>query len=339
MRLREFQSALRQKGIDGAIFLDNDPTITYFAKVALEQGALAVPAKGAPTLFVPGFEAGRVGKEADCKTEKTSREYVEKAARSVGGVIGVLPKRATLASANELAAQSKVLTSVEQLCTQLRSQKTKEEIARITKACALTDVLFEELVSVLPSCKTEREAESMLKWFMAQWGIEPSFSPIIAAGKNAAIPHHRATDAKLKGFVVIDFGIVCKNYCSDMTRTIYVGKPSAKEKKAYEKVRETQQACVEKVQEGVAFKDIDTFAKERIGKSMIHSVGHSLGIEVHDVAPRPWTLTRGNVVTIEPGSYPGPFGIRIEDDVVVSKKGRQVLSQSPKELLVYSPNI
>jgi Xaa-Pro aminopeptidase len=170
---------------------------------------------------------------------------------------------------------------------------------------------------------------------MCLLGVEPSFPSIVASGKNGATPHHVPTAAKLSGFVVLDFGIIYRNYCSDITRTVFVGNPSSADRKTYERLLKVQEECIKKVVPGAKFEQIDAFAHKKVGTAMIHRVGHSLGIDVHDVQPRPWTLQAGNIVTIEPGTYhKGKFGIRIEDDILVSNNGSTILTRASKELRV-----
>lgn len=339
MRRREFQRQLRAAGVDGAVFFNGDPQIRYFSGAPVENGCLAVPAKGKPVLFVPGFEAERIRRLTDMRVERAKR-MVDDAFSHLGGkVVGIVPSQVTVEQVSRLQKRWKKVVSVEGACTALRAVKTGEEVRRLTKACALTDVLFEELRARLPYCRSERDAAGFLRMAMAQWGVEPSFAPIIASGKNAAVPHHVPSAAKLSGFTVIDFGIVYKNYCSDMTRTVFVGKPSRKERDVYSELLSVQKACIGRVRSDVEFTEVDAFARERVGPSMIHRVGHSLGVEVHDAHPRPWMLQPGSVVTVEPGTYPGPFGIRIEDDVLVTRQGPVVLSQSPKSLVTASRKI
>lgn len=340
MRWRELQRQLKASNVDTALFFDEDPNIRYFSGVPVEKGCLVVPAKGKPVLFVPGFEADRLSRSSAVKVVKCGRSMlddVESYCRIDSA--GVVPSNVSYAVVDALAKRKVQLSDIGELCTSLRVVKSKEEIARHAKACAITDVLFEELLKMLPNCRSERDAVSYLKWLMAQAGFEPSFAPIVASGRNAAVPHHVPDDTKLSGFTVIDFGIVYENYCSDMTRTVYIGVPSKRERDVYEKLLAVQESCIGRMRAGESFEAVDAFARKSVGKSMIHRVGHSLGVEVHDVQPRPWTLAPGNVVTVEPGTYPGRFGIRIEDDVVVTKSEPVVLSRAPKDLILVSRNI
>ena len=172
-----------------------------------------------------------------------------------------------------------------------------------------------------------------------------SFETIVAAGARSALPHGRATSAPLprKGFVTLDFGIIHNGYCSDMTRTVYLGRPRGEERKAYEAVLEAQEAAVAAVSAGVSCGEVDEAARSvlrRVGmaEAFSHSTGHGVGLEIHE-APRVGAdqkarLQPGMIVTIEPGVYwPGKFGIRIEDMVAVTRNGSQVLTPAPKALI------
>ena len=172
-----------------------------------------------------------------------------------------------------------------------------------------------------------------------------SFPTIIAGGTRSALPHGRASDNSIpgRGFVVCDFGVILAGYCSDMTRTVHVGLPATAAREAYEAVREAQQAAVEAVRPGVTVGEIDGAARKllqnkRLGKFFTHSTGHGVGLEIHE-APRvaagqKEVLQPGMVITIEPGIYtPGKWGVRIEDTVVVTETGCEILTPCPKNLL------
>ena len=172
-----------------------------------------------------------------------------------------------------------------------------------------------------------------------------SFETIVASGERSALPHGHAGPAKLpkRGFVTLDFGVMLRGYCSDMTRTVYLGRPTREEKAAYAAVLEAEEAGIAAVRDGAAAGHVDAAARsilrrEGLAQYFTHSTGHGLGLEIHE-GPRLGAkvkdhLEAGMVVTVEPGVYlPGRFGIRIEDMVVVEAGGARVLTSSPKELL------
>jgi len=337
MKLHEFQKYLHKEGVDVALFFNDDANLTYFSGVKADKACLAVPSSGESLLFVPGFEAERLSRISSFNVFQIEKDFLKTVRKEFpADKIGIVPGSVSFDMANKVKEEWKCrFSSVEEKCRDLRVVKTGDEAALIAMACRATDLLFEELCENMKSFHTELDAAAFLKSRMTVQDFEPSFPPIVAAGSNAAVPHHVPGNSKLSGFVVLDFGIVLKNYCSDITRTVFVGAPTSAERKAYERLLKVQRDCIARVKPGVTLEKIDAFAHRCIGASMVHRVGHSLGIEVHDVQPRPWTLQSGNVVTIEPGTYhKGRFGIRIEDDVLVANNGPAMLTRSSKELVV-----
>ena len=172
-----------------------------------------------------------------------------------------------------------------------------------------------------------------------------SFETIVASGERSALPHGRATEGKTprNGFITLDFGVILKGYCSDMTRTVGVGKLSRQERAAYEAVLEAQQAGVAAVKPGATCGEVDEAArsvlrKAGLAKFFTHSTGHGVGLEIHEsprlAAGQTMELKPGMVVTIEPGVYlAGKFGIRIEDMVAVTDRGQRILTPATKALI------
>jgi Xaa-Pro aminopeptidase len=182
-----------------------------------------------------------------------------------------------------------------------------------------------------------------------------SFETIVAAGKRSALPHGRASNSPIprRGFVVFDFGVMISGYCSDMTRTVHVGRPDKRAQAVYNAVLEAQLAGIKAVKAGVETSEVDyaarnTLEKAGLGGYFTHSTGHGVGLEIHE-APglrkkakvasakkvKPDLLQPGMVITIEPGVYiPGWGGVRIEDMVLVTDAGCEVLTPTAKELVV-----
>jgi Xaa-Pro aminopeptidase len=172
-----------------------------------------------------------------------------------------------------------------------------------------------------------------------------SFETIVASGLRSALPHGRASATPLprRGFLTLDFGIILGGYCSDMTRTVYLGNARARERETYQAVLEAQEAGVQAVQPGAMCGEVDAATRNVLRKAGLadafsHSTGHGVGLEIHENprvgAGQKTRLTPGMVVTIEPGVYlDGEFGIRIEDMVAVTSTGGQVLTPSPKALI------
>ena len=227
-----------------------------------------------------------------------------------------------------------------------RMVKDEEEIARIRAAVQLGAEIFDRALEVLRPGVKEVEVAAEMELAARQGGAEAmSFETIIASGARSALPHGRASSQPIASgaFVVCDFGVILSSYCSDQTRTVWVGKLSDDAGQAYEAVREAQQAAIEAVRPGVRAGDVDAAARSSLRKSgfgryFTHSTGHGVGLEIHE-APRigdgqKEVLQPGMVITIEPGIYfPGKWGVRIEDIVVVTSGGCEVLTPTSKDFI------
>lgn len=232
------------------------------------------------------------------------------------------------------------------LVSTLRETKDDEELSLIQKAAQLGCELFEELLPKIESGATEVTIAAELEFAARSRGAEGmSFETIVASGPRSAMPHGHAGPSRLprNGFVTLDFGVILNGYCSDMTRTVHLGKVGRFERFAYEAVLEAQQGGVEAVKPGATCGEVDEAARGVLRRAKLdgyftHSTGHGVGIEIHEtprIAKEQETvLVPGMVVTIEPGIYiAGKFGIRIEDMVVVTDRAPRVLTPAPKILI------
>lgn len=228
----------------------------------------------------------------------------------------------------------------------LRRIKDEDELALMSEAALVGCELFRHILNVLKPGLSEIEVAAELEHQARRLGAEGmSFDTIVASGTRSALPHGRASSAKLprRGFVTLDFGIILGGYCSDMTRTVYLGSPRTPERNAYQAVLEAQEAAVAAVGAGTSCADVDEAARSVLRKAGLaeafsHSTGHGVGLEIHEPprvgAGQASRLAPGMVITIEPGVYlPGQFGIRIEDMVAVTRTGGEVLTPAPKALI------
>ena len=225
----------------------------------------------------------------------------------------------------------------------LRLIKDAGELRLIRASVDLATSLLDVAMKAIRPGITETEVAAEMEYAARCRGTEGmSFDTIVASGTRSALPHVRASTALIppRGFVVLDWGVILSGYCSDMTRTVGVGKVSRSDRDLYEAVREAQQAAVEAVRPGVTCGEVDHAArsvlrKARLDRYFTHSTGHGVGLEVHE-PPRigrgqQETLRSGMVITIEPGVYvPGRGGVRIEDMVFVREGGCDVLTPAPK---------
>lgn len=229
---------------------------------------------------------------------------------------------------------------------ELRKYKTIDEAEKMRKSSELADKALEKIIPMIKAGMEENEVRDLLETEMKHQGMTgPSFETIIGSGPNSALPHYTAGDRVLNDgdSIVIDFGGVYQGYCSDMTRTVMLGKASKEYKEVYETVKEAQIRAVEAVRPGIKASEIDAVARSYItekgyGGYFIHRTGHGIGMEVHE---EPYisdisntVLQPGMVFSIEPGVYlPGKFGVRIEDLVMVTDNGVEVLNKFTKELI------
>lgn len=230
----------------------------------------------------------------------------------------------------------------------LRMVKDAEEIELMKEASRRNDETMKELWNHLEEGKTEAECTEILKELYAKNGMNKfSFSPIIAVSPNGADPHHETDDSAIKAghSIVIDMGGVYKDYCSDMTRTVFFKEePSEEHKKIYNIVKEANERAIAMIKPGVKFKDIDNAARSYIeemgyGEYFTHRTGHCIGIDCHDFgdvsAVNDNEVKPGMIFSVEPGIYlSGDIGVRIEDLVLVTEDGHERLNKVTKELTV-----
>jgi len=228
----------------------------------------------------------------------------------------------------------------------LRAVKDAAELATMKEAAELISEVFSGLVTRIKPGVTELELAADIEYAIKLKGAAgPSFETIVAAGERSAWAHARPTSKPLRKneLVVFDQGAILRGYCSDMTRTVFLGRAPDNVRQMYHAVLEAQQAAKEAIRPGVAAGAVDAAARRvlrgyRLAKYFTHSTGHGLGMEVHEM-PRlgrgeKTTLEEGMVVTVEPGVYvEGVGGVRIEDDVVVTSSGARELTTAPREFL------
>jgi Xaa-Pro aminopeptidase len=228
----------------------------------------------------------------------------------------------------------------------LRRVKDPGEVDRIAAAAAIADAALAAVRPLLAQGCTEQEFSLALDTEMRRGGAQgPSFETICAAGPNAAKPHHRPSNRTIHAGepVVVDFGAVVDGYCSDMTRTVWVGDlVDPVLRRVVEVVHASQAAGVAAAAAGVTCRAVDRACREVVkeagwGEYFVHGTGHGVGLDVHEApavsATSPDTLAAGHVVTVEPGVYlPGLGGVRIEDTLVVTERGSRTLTSTPKEL-------
>jgi Xaa-Pro aminopeptidase len=232
----------------------------------------------------------------------------------------------------------------------LRMVKDVDELEKIRAAVRLGATLFDRALEVLRPGVKETDVAAEMEYAARRAGAEAmSFPTIIASGARSALPHGRASEQVIGtgGFVVCDFGVILDGYCSDQTRTVWVGAGSTsagrEARAAYEAVREAQRGAIGAIGPGISVAEVDAAArriltKAKLGRYFTHSTGHGVGLEIHEsprvAAGQTEVLRPGMVITVEPGVYfPGKWGIRIEDMVAVTESGSEVMTPTSKEFI------
>ena len=243
------------------------------------------------------------------------------------------------------------LVPTQSVVEDLRRIKDEVELKKLRQAEHIGDLAFQSIISFMKKeysrGLSEREIASELEHFMRKQGASAvSFSPIVAAGPRSSLPHAEPGEDQIHqgDFIVLDFGCIYQGYCSDMTRTVVVGEPSKKHREIYDIVLRAQIEALKQIRPGLLGKEVDKVARDIIKEAGYeeyfgHGLGHSVGLEIHE-SPRfspadTVKIQKGMVMTVEPGIYlPGFGGVRIEDLVVITEKGIDNLTYSPKELIV-----
>ncbi len=355
MKTKELKEILGEKGCDFAIFYNSDSSKTnadmlYFSGYN-GIGALVVPKKQSPFLIVPQMEFEKAG------NSKIKQVYPMEKKRFFESIYGVVKKKRikarniaidknnfTLNSYKYFRKQFKNVKSKDIFldCMKLREIKTETEVKYLRKSCSYADKILQKSIKNFKSFRTESEVAAFLEYETKKLGLGISFNPIVASGSNGSMPHYEPSNSKIKnGFCVLDFGVKYKGYCSDITRTIYVGRPSKKDKEIYNFLLNIQKNTINQVKNNRKCSELYDFVNKSLGKygkNFTHGLGHGVGVEIHELPNLTLNskdkIRNSMVFTIEPGIYfPKKFGIRIEDTVLFKNK-TEVLTKTTKDLLI-----
>jgi len=359
LRLQKLRKLLKEQNLD-AILIASLPNIIYFtnfsAFTTIDRDAYLLITKNKQYIFTHGIYKEVVEKQVS---------HFELISIQRENPIGLAVKKLVAEQKiNKLGFEAfdlrvneydrlvtfinkKILVPTD-LVHQLRLIKTPDEIRSIKDACKLGDKAYSHMLKNLRTGITEKKLAFDLEFFIKNHGADISFPPIVAFGSNASMIHHVPTDTKLKrnSLILMDFGVKLNNYCSDMTRTVFTGIATEKQKEVYEIVLNAQKKAVDTLQSSILNPkslinavDIDKTAREYIiangYPSMPHSLGHGIGLEVHE-SPRLTMISKdllkpGMAFSIEPGIYlPDEFGVRIEDLYAIENNELKQLTNSPK---------
>ncbi|MFC5631066.1 MULTISPECIES: M24 family metallopeptidase [Streptococcus] len=230
---------------------------------------------------------------------------------------------------------------------ELRMIKDAIEVETISKACSISDKAFLDVLDFIkPGQTTELDVANFLDFRMREYGASGiSFETIVASGYRSSMPHGRAGDKVIENgeTLTLDFGCYYNHYVSDMTRTIHIGQVTDQEREIYDIVLRANKALIEKAQAGLSYRDFDAIPRQVInnagyGDYFTHGIGHGIGLDIHEepyFGKSDETIKAGMVLTDEPGIYlEGQCGVRIEDDLLITETGCEILTLAPKELIV-----
>lgn len=341
---------LRAKLAEGAaVYITSFANIFYYSGFTSEDASLLVTADRAvlitdsrylieARLEAPDFEIYDIRGTLSGLFDKISCDSVLYEEESISAA-GLERLKKAAPGRGFFAAQKKI--------NEPREVKDEEEIRRIYAAEELGDEAFWYILGKISEGVSEKEVAFELEFFMKKHGARAlSFETIAASGKRSAMPHGTASDRRLRrgDLFTLDFGCVLDGYCSDMTRTVGIGELSDRTREIYSVTLKAQEAALARIKDGVSLSEVDKTARTIIsdagfGENFSHSLGHSVGIEIHEnpcFSPKSEGEAKsGNVITVEPGIYIEDFGgVRIEDLVVVTPTGCEILSKSPKELII-----
>jgi Xaa-Pro aminopeptidase len=350
-KLQKLRSHFENIGIDG-ILITSPYNRRYMTNFSGTAGAALI--SGEEALFITDFRyVEQAKKQCEGYTiVKHGPSLIEEVARQLEKLgIKKLAFEQDFVSYSTYQTYKKTfkaeLVPVSGLIEKLRLIKTESEIKILKEAADIADAAFNHIVNFIRPGITELEVSNELEFFMRKSGAtSSSFDTIVASGYRSALPHGVASDKVIDNgdIVTLDFGAYYKGYVSDITRTVSVGEPNPKLKEIYEIVLEAQLRGVEGIKPGITGKEADALTRDLItdkgyGEYFGHSTGHGIGLEVHEGPTLSMrndaVLEPGMVVTVEPGIYiPGLGGVRIEDDVLITKDGNELLTHSTKELII-----
>jgi Xaa-Pro aminopeptidase len=367
VRHKKLQHAVRAADLDGLI-VTHLPNLFYLTNF-LGTAGIAVAMVDRLHLIVD-FRYGAAVKELaaspygspDTEIVPVDRSYDETLVALVRKFqtprLGVEGTNLSISRFNQLSKMlgaAATLIPTDGVVENLRIVKDAHEVEMLRRGALLLSAVALDVVNDAKPGMTEQEFAAKIDWRIKSAGFERcSFETIVASGPNAALPHAHAGDRPLRegDLVVLDFGGVYGGYCVDLTRTVVIGQPTSEQQRIYDAVLEAQSAAIAAVRPGVRAGDIDAAARDTLGRHKLaeafgHSTGHGLGIEIHESprvgprreamgdapAPPDDAIEAGMVFTIEPGAYiPEWGGVRIEDDVLVTSDGVEVLTNVPRTL-------
>jgi Xaa-Pro aminopeptidase len=344
-RLKKLFAQFDKVGIDG-LLVSSWPNCTYLSGFKGTESWIFVSPKGLYFITdsryseqaeqeAPGF---KVILRQKAVTEIVSDLVKEMKLKTIGFEAAIVTHSFYLGLERHLGKDK--IKAVYDLVEKLRLRKDATEIKMLQKSANIAVKGYHYIKQVTRPGMTEREIQGRLEYYTKSIGSEkPSFDIIIAAGARASMPHCQSNETKVKNnnMVLVDMGVIYEGYCSDLTRPLFLGRMSPLYKKIHGIVWDAQRAGIKKAGPGVPASAVDAACRDYIkkmgySKYFGHGTGHGVGLEIHEapnVSPRSETILEpGMVITVEPGIYlPGKFGVRIEDMVLITKNGHEVMTR------------
>ncbi|KUO58912.1 MAG: Xaa-Pro dipeptidase [Gracilibacter sp. BRH_c7a] len=349
MRLQTVRSKLEEHNLD-ALLVSSWSNIFYLSGFTGSSALLFITAEN--SILLTDF---RYTEQAEEETQDFEIVRIDSYPDTIAGLaqdytrIGVEEEELSLIDYRKFqtALHSCQLVDSSNILTKIRQIKDESEIHILRQIISMTDQAFLQIAKMIQPGMTEVEISLELEFSLRKMGAtDRSFDYIVASGLRSSLPHGVATEKKLEKneSLTLDYGGKYKGYCSDLTRTVFLGQPDSKQREIYNIVLEAQQAGIEALKPGITGQEADAVARQVMtkagyGEYFGHGLGHALGIEVHET-PRLNTretqiLQPGMVITVEPGIYiPGWGGVRIEDVILVNDNGVEVLTQAPKQFII-----
>ncbi|HRE42256.1 MAG TPA: Xaa-Pro peptidase family protein [Ignavibacteria bacterium] len=352
-RIKLVKKALKNYDID-AFFIKNIFNVRYLCGFSGSAGSVLITKKN--NYFISDFRyktqaASEVNKDFEIliykqQSDSFLKEYIKSDKIKT---IGVESNFMTISDFDNLKSLFKKVkfVKIDSLIENIVAVKTPDEISNIKSAVDITDKVFGNILGILKPGISEKRVSAEISYLQKLYGAEKdAFDPIVASGERSSLPHARPTDRVLKegDFVTLDFGCCVNGFNSDMTRTVGIGHLTDEQISVYNIVKDAQKLALDGIKAGVKGKKVDAMARDFIkekgfGQNFGHGLGHGLGLAVHEIPKlnpfSEYKLKTGNVVTVEPGIYlENSFGVRIEDDVVVTESGCDILNNSDKELII-----
>ena len=352
-RIARIQEKLRQCSLD-ALVTKHPANLRYASHFSGSAGVVVLPANARPWLLVDPRYSTQARAEVHGFHIRECKSNLDSACGDVLRELGCRrvafePRKITLAAFHSLARQAPAKVEwmeADDLLERMRAVKDPWELDTIRRAAKLTCDMCDVIMRLLVPGACELDIAAELEYQAIKKGASgTSFETIIASGRRSALPHGIAARRKLraKELVIVDFGIVLEAYCSDMTRTFYLGNPGPRERRIHRAVKEALERTEETMRCGIPAAKADSTAREvltrhRLGRYFTHATGHGLGLEVHEFPGLrrdcQELLTEGMVVTVEPGVYiPDWGGVRIEDMVALHSRGCEVLTPFTHDLI------